>query len=133
MAEAIARAQFEGHDEDLFFGSAGVAAFDGAHPSREAVEALDSIGITLEGRSKALTPEMIKKADLILCMTEAHLATSEQMVEGDDDSLTKIHLLEADGESVPDPIGMGLEAYLTLAAHLQEVIPPRIESLLAPA
>ena len=99
--------------------------------SHEAVQALEKLGIEHEGRSKLLSEEMILGADLVLCMTESHLATARHLVEGDAEAQSRLHLLEPNGDAVPDPIGMGQEAYSVLAGHFREVIPPRIESLLA--
>ncbi|MCP4759972.1 MAG: hypothetical protein GY876_11005 [Planctomycetes bacterium] len=132
MAEGIARAHFDGSKGDFFIGSAGVAAMDGLLTSPEAVAALDRRGIGFTGRSKALTPEMIQKADLVLCMTSSHQAAAAHLAAGDTELLDRIHLLDPDGGGVADPIGQGQEVYDRVAEQLAKLIPPRVESLLAP-
>ncbi len=132
MAEAIARSHFAGDASDLFFGSAGVATMDGLPPTAETVEALHRMGIEHDGRSTAVTPEMLKKADLVLCMTSSHLSTVHLLAGDDIEAIARMHLLDPDG-GIPDPIGMGQATYDEVAARLGRLIPQRVESLLAPA
>ncbi len=130
MAEAIARSKFERQASDLFFGSAGVATMDGLPPTAETAEALRRIGIEHDGRSTSVTPEMLKKADLVLCMTASHLAAAKRLAGDDAAAAGRMHLLDPEG-GIPDPIGMGQKTYDEVAARLQRIIPDRIESLLA--
>jgi protein-tyrosine-phosphatase len=132
MAEAIARSHYAGEAADLFFGSAGVATFDGLPPTAETVEALHRLQIQHDGRSTSVTPDMLKKADLVLCMTASHLATTRKLVADDAESAARMHLLDPDGD-IPDPIGMGQATYDEVAAQFQRIIPARVDALLAPA
>ena len=53
--------------------SAGLAAFDGAPASAEAVEVMRQFGVDLSGhRTRRLTREMVLTADLVLTMTKRH-------------------------------------------------------------
>lgn len=131
MAEAIARTVFKDADPPMFIGSAGIAALDGSPPTKEAMAALGRLGIEHDGRSKALTADMVKKADLVLCMTSNHMDGVQWMLGEDQAEQSKVHLLDATGAAVPDPIGMGQAVYDEVAARFQELIPGRIESLLA--
>jgi protein-tyrosine-phosphatase len=133
MAEGIARAHFDGSDDDFFIASAGIAAMDGAPTSPEAVAALDRRGIAFDGRSKALTLEMIKKADLVLCMTAAHQSAATGLAGEDETLAERIHLLDPSGGDVADPIGQGQAVYDRVAIQLADLIPARVESLLTPA
>ncbi len=132
MAEAIARVHFDGSRDDFFIGSAGVAAMDGFPTSPEAIEALERRGISFSGRSKALTPEMVQKADLVLCMTTSHQSAVEVFAAGDEELLERVHLLDPDGGDVADPIGQGQDVYDHVADQLARLIPSRVESLLSP-
>lgn len=129
MAEAIARAHFDGSGQSIFAGSAGVAAVDGAPPSPETIVALGELGIEHDGRSKPITPEMVSNADLVLCMTQHHVDAVRYMLAGDEDGLAKVHLIDP-GDSVSDPIGQGQPAYNAVAKRFAEIIPARVESLL---
>jgi protein-tyrosine-phosphatase len=131
MAEAIARAHFEGGDPSLFIGSAGIAAMEGAPSSPEALNALQHMGIEHNGRSKQLTPDMIRKADLVLCMTPHHVDAVRSLVGGEESHLAKVHLLDPDGQPIVDPFGLDQSVYTHLASLFAEMIPKRVESLLA--
>ena len=133
MAEGIARRLVEtgavqGVDSGLFVASAGVFAADGVPISPESADALARRGIETDIRSTRLTPEMIRKADLVLGMTQSHVQAARMMV-GEDDSTT-IERVDPDRD-IEDPIGMGQDAYDRVAARLDEVLPGRLHSLLA--
>ncbi|MDG2423386.1 MAG: low molecular weight protein arginine phosphatase [Phycisphaerales bacterium] len=126
MAEAIARSLLD--DSDVFVASAGVAAMDGAPTSPETVRALASMDIEFQGHSTPLSPEMIRKADLILCMTQSHQDHARRLVEGDSELEEKILLLDPEGD-VPDPIGQGQPRYDQLAKYFAKIIPDRVAAL----
>jgi len=130
LAEAIARQwlQSQGRNE-IFVASAGVWAADGMPPTAETVEALRQAGIDQAGRSTALNPEMIRKADIVLCMTQSHLDAVRSLVEGEDID-TRIELVDPDGD-VDDPIGQGQPVYDALVKRLQVLLPKRLTELLA--
>jgi protein-tyrosine-phosphatase len=130
MAEAIAGQYCAGGGDELFFGSAGVAAMNGGASSPETLAALRAIGITFEGRSTRLTTEMVQKADLVLCMTNSHVLAVQSILGPDDPAAARVHLLDPSGEAIADPIGMGQPTYDALAKHFVAVIPPRVETLL---
>lgn len=126
MAEAIARSELDG--SEVFVASAGVAAMDGSPPSQETIRALESMGIDHEGRSTPLSAEMIRKADLVLCMTRSHQDSARDLVSGDPELVERIQLLDPEGD-IPDPIGQGQDRYDEVAARLKAVIPSRVASL----
>ena len=126
MAEAIARSLLD--DSEVFVASAGVAAMDGSPPSLETQRALESMGIDYEGRSTPLSAEMIRKADLVLCMTRSHQASARDLVSDDAAVVERIQLLDPEGD-IPDPIGQGQDRYDDVAARLKAVIPSRVASL----
>ncbi|MHC4948096.1 MAG: arsenate reductase/protein-tyrosine-phosphatase family protein [Planctomycetota bacterium] len=133
MAEAIARREIEagllGDDGEVFVASAGVMAADGEPVSPETIRALETLRIEHEGRAKPLTAEMIRRADIVFCMTSSHreiaLATA-----GDVAGLReRIVRLDPDHD-LPDPIGMGQPAYDEFAARLLKLVPERLREML---
>jgi protein-tyrosine phosphatase len=130
MAEAVTRHWLDRsrRSRDLFVASAGVNAVEGMPVTPETLTALESLGIDHSGSSKPLTAEMVRRADLVLCMTGAHVAAATRLV-GDGQHAAKIHRLDHAGD-LPDPIGMGQAAYDELAHRLQEIIPHRLKEML---
>jgi protein-tyrosine phosphatase len=133
MAEAVARdllesGQVPGHGREVFVASAGLGAWDGSPFSEETLAALRKRGISPDGHSKRLTPEMVRKAALVLGMTRSHVVAARALVGGEEHQ-RKVHLLDPAGD-LDDPIGMGQEAYDDLAHHFAELIPSRISAML---
>ena len=126
MAEGIAADLLA--DTGIFVASAGVAASDGAPPSLETIRTLESMGIEYEGHSKPLSADMIRNADLVLCMTRSHQAAARSLVEGDEDLLKRIQMVDSEGD-IPDPIGQGQSTYDAVARRLKSVIPDHISNL----
>lgn len=135
MAEGIARhllesGAVEGVESGVFVASAGVFAADGIPISPESADALGRRGIESDASSKRLTPEMIQKADLVLGMTSSHVQAARMMSgEGCE---TVIERIDPE-QDIEDPIGMGQDAYDRVAERLDEVLPSRLRSLLAPS
>ncbi len=134
LAEAIARRSIEqgllGAGGDVFVASAGVFAVGGQPPTPEAIAALSALGIEHDGLSKPLRPEMIRNADVVFCMTAAHVEAAESLVACVPQDKAKVLLLEP-GAEIEDPIGMGQKAYDLLAAKFMELIPRRLKETLA--
>ena len=133
MAEAVAQHladQGAFGDGPILAASAGVAAMDGAPPTPEAMIALGRHEIPYDGRSMAVTPEMIRQARLILCMTAAHADVARSLVADDPDALARIHRLDEHADA-DDPIGLGQNAYDELVERFLELIPNRVRELLA--
>lgn len=135
MAEGIAQKL---HDDgalpglgQLFFASAGVQAFDGASTSPETVAVLERLRAPVPEHSKRLTSEMIRKADLVLGMTTAHVARARALVAGEPAMQAKIQPLDPEGD-VDDPIGLGQRAYDELGAYFRALIPTRLVGMLGP-
>lgn len=123
MAEGIASDLLA--DSGVFVASAGVAASDGAPPSRETIRTLESMGIEYEGHSKPLSAEMIRNADLVLCMTRSHRTAACSLIDGEEDLMDRIQLVDPEGD-IPDPIGQGQKTYDAVAQRLKSVIPGRV-------
>jgi len=127
IAEGIARRMLSEHrgvrleqlaDTDLF-ASAGVWAVDGIRATDEAVSAAKMHNADIsKHRSRKLTIELIKSADMILCMTEGHVAAVCALDPG---ASGKVHRLDRSGD-VPDPIGAGSDVYQRTANQIANAI-----------
>ena len=88
--------------------SGGTLGIEGAPASEEAIVAMREIGVDLSGhRSKGLTREQLRNADLALGMTRAHL---EQMAHLDPRGTERQLLLRAfEHGAQPNPAARGLK------------------------
>lgn len=95
--------------------SAGVMTITGLLASQEAIQVMSAEGVDLHRhRSTQLTPELIRKADLILAMSPFHRQTALRMSE---DAKNKTFLLKEFTKSdlknvqIADPMGCTLEVF----------------------
>jgi protein-tyrosine phosphatase len=94
--------------------SAGTAAWDRQPATEHSVEVAREAGADLGGhRSRRVTPELLRSADLVLCMEQAHLNAVRAL--GAESSRTHLlgEWLESGGArlEVSDPFGGSREAY----------------------
>jgi len=131
MAEGLLRNAISGRD-DIEVGSAGVFASKGGCASRETVQILRKRKIKLDDfRSRPVTESLIRSATHVFAMTEGHLAHLEQRFP---DHSSKFYLLREFAptrdkrvlKDVPDPIGMGLDAYEEVAEVIESALPSLI-------
>jgi protein-tyrosine phosphatase len=116
--------------------SAGIAAAAGP-ASGEAIRAAEQHGLDLsDHRATALTPELVRWADLILVMGPSHLHAVEDL--GGEEKVALItSFLEgsAAGQPIEDPFGGDEAAYLYAFRQLEAAIDAvlrRLEPILAP-
>ena len=103
FAEAVARR--EGHVD---VESAGLSAYAGDRPPEDAIVVARELGYDLSShRARPLTEEMLKRSDVVVGMTAAHVAA----VGGGARLLG-----EAD---LDDPIGRGRDAYRRVYAQIE--------------
>lgn len=125
MAEALLTALWkeQGNDTELKALSAGVYALDGMPASEEAIQVMREYGIDIaDHRSKLLTEEILKEADLILTMTESHRkAIVDKFPHYEALVFTINQYIDLDGDVI-DPFGRGLQAYYETAEQLKEVM-----------
>jgi protein-tyrosine-phosphatase len=132
MAEAIAREEVAiaraGHR--LAVSSAGVAVRTvGAPMTPEAIVALGEMGIEVHHRTRALTAETCRSADVIYCMTasqrRAVLAMAPEVAD-------RTFCLDPEGD-IPDPAGQPPAVYRELAGRLRSLVRARLaeQSLLS--
>lgn len=103
--------------------SAGVNAGNGFLPSRNAVLAAAERGYNIsKHRSKVVTEELVKRADLILCMENYQKrVVKDLLLEGNE----KVFLLSGyTGKKleIEDPIGSGLDIYRKLARDIEQYV-----------
>jgi protein-tyrosine-phosphatase len=132
MAEAIARHHVDagllGNSNSIFVASAGLQASDGIHTSRETINTLSEMGIHFDSRSKRLSAQMIRKADLVFCMTASQRAGAMELVADSPEDVAKIVQLDPERD-IEDPVGMGQEAYDALGRQMMILIPHRLKEM----
>lgn len=105
--------------DDIEVMSAGVHAIDGINPTKETIEVMNEEGVDVSGfKSRALTNELIKKADIILVMAGHHI---DDIITRIPAAASKIHLLKQFGTKcetsvcedldIADPIGRDKNFY----------------------
>ena len=127
MAEGLFRDAVKGR-KDYEIASAGVSTGYGQAPSPHSVTALKPLGIDIGWqRSQPLTDDLVAWATHIFAMTQGHLDTILMFFP---EAAEKVFLVRQFDESardenpdVPDPIGMGLDAYLDTRDALQRATP----------
>jgi len=95
-------------------------AFGGGLPaSREAVAAARELGADISAhRSRKVTVDLIRRADVVFCMTGSHVA---EMVRVAPDAAGKIRLLDP-GRDLPDPIGGASDVYRRTAERIDRAL-----------
>jgi protein-tyrosine-phosphatase len=116
MGEAILRSILPADLVDqVVVTSAGTGAGEGSPASEFAVQVATARGVPLEQhRSRPLTPQLIRDADLILGMEPSHVAFAKELAP---DSSKRVHLVSEHGaeggaEGVRDPIGGSPDDYV---------------------
>ena len=127
MAEGLLRKLLAGRT-DVRVVSAGVNAIRGQPASLHTVEVLRRLGIDLtQFRSQPLTDTLVAQATWIFAMTRSHLDTIHLLFP---EAVDKAFLVcEFDPQlaatilDIPDPIGMGLDAYERTRDILNRALP----------
>jgi len=139
MAEALFKNMLK-NEEDNFKNinviSAGTYALEGDNASPLAIEVLKEKNIDIKShRSTALTPELIKEADLILAMTYNHkMAVLHMCPKSKDKVFTLKEYVLNDGEKslisglelggnnydIKDPFGQNIEVYRKSAKEIED-------------
>ena len=124
MAEAIARQLVARTGRDVIVSSAGTSAWDGAPASDGAI--LVGIERHLElgtHRSRALSPEIVAAADVVLVMGEHHLERVNALGgEGKAHLLADFAAGHHTGQAIADPFGGDLDRYRATADELEALI-----------
>ncbi|MBN1826324.1 MAG: low molecular weight protein arginine phosphatase [Candidatus Eisenbacteria bacterium] len=97
--------------------SAGTGALPGEPPSPEARRAAEEGGVDIDGtRSRRLTADLVRRADLIVVMARHHRRTVLDLDPEADVKTVLLHDLDAEGgkrslRDVSDPFGSTLDVY----------------------
>ena len=124
MAEGLFREMVKGMG-GIEVSSAGMAAGDGERPSGDAVAAMGQLGIAIgKGRSRLLTEEILEEATDVFVMTRGHLEVVTRYFPWAAEKTFLLREFEVEeggdgGEDVPDPIGMGMRAYVECREAIQ--------------
>ena len=121
----------------IYVMSAGVSAVNGMSATFETRSVLRNIGLDISGhRSAHLTEDMIRHAELLLVMEEAH---RNDIIRRVPEAASKVFLLRAFGLESPgtaemdstilDPIGKPLEVYETCLATIREAVERVVQHL----
>ena len=113
--------------KDVEVVSAGVLAAEGHKATAEAVEAAGRLGADISAhRSQRLTGEMIRLADLVLCMKDSHVENVLKLVPS---AAAKTSRLDPRGD-IEDPLGAGAEFYHTTARRIRQALRPHLRKAL---
>ncbi len=126
MAEGFFRHAVRGRGEFRIL-SAGLGALDGQPPSPYSVQAMKEIGMDISGqRSRALTADLVRSADLILGMTHGHVDTVQLLYP---QVAEKTFLLREFDETlkpyekdISDPIGSSYHVYVDCRDQIEQGI-----------
>jgi glycine hydroxymethyltransferase len=126
MAEALFRRAVKGRGEFRVF-SAGIGAMDGQPPTPHSVRAMRELGVDISGqRSRVLTAELVRSADLILGMTHSHADTVALLYPPAAEKTFLLRefdeTLESYEKDISDPIGSPYEIYVDCRDQIEQGI-----------
>lgn len=130
MAEAIIRKRlYELGKDSINVRSAGVRALSGLPPSDETIKVIKEEGVDVSDfRTKNVTTDMIREADLILTMEAMH---KDEILSLVPEAKSKTYLLKeyknpskinSGGFNVRDPIGKPIEEYRIIRDEIKNEI-----------
>jgi protein-tyrosine-phosphatase len=134
MAEALLRKAVEGIP-GIKISSAGVGAMPGQSASRETISILEAKKAPLQDfQSRQVDEHLLSSSDLVIAMTKSHAAIVREYFPERADSVSLLcDFIDEDeglvGADVPDPIGMGIEAYQEVAEVIELALPGIINKL----
>lgn len=124
MSEALFRqmVQRENKEKRIITISAGLAVWGDAPASKQAIEVMRRQGIDLSAhRSRALTPELVRAADIVLTMTKSHKQAVLAMVpEAKEKVFTISEFTGEESDDIADPYGATEEAYQQCADEIHQ-------------
>jgi L-threonylcarbamoyladenylate synthase len=136
---------YRGLDAAYAVASAGTVAVDGLGASFEACQAASERGLDLSGhRSRFVTGDLLARAKLVLTMTRRHRRTLLDLHPGAVDRVFTLKGYAAGAgtsgaigslpsagsvEDIPDPIGLGIEAYRRVVAEIERGAAAVVERL----
>jgi glycine hydroxymethyltransferase len=126
MAEALFRHAMRGRGEFRIF-SAGLGAVDGQPPTPHSVRAMGELGVDISAqRSRMLTADLVRQADIILGMTHSHVDTIALLypVAAEKTFLLREfdETLETYEKDIGDPIGSAYGVYVDCRDQIEQGI-----------
>ena len=104
--------------------SAGVFAAPGMPATQEAVQAAAAQGVDISAhRSRPLTAELIRRADVVFCMTGVHADQARQLAPDQADKILPLWT----GGDILDPVGGGAEIYYRTAELIEQALRARAD------
>ena len=134
MAEALLR-KAVGGIPGIKISSAGVGAMPGQSASRDTISILEAKKAPLQDfQSRQVDEHLLSSSDLVIAMTKSHAAIVREYFPERADSVSLLcDFIDEDeglvGADVPDPIGMGIEAYQEVAEVIELALPGIINKL----
>ena len=111
---------------DVHVASAGGAVTSvGSRMTDEAIVALGELGVEVQHKTRPLTAELCREADVIYCMTAAQREAVVQMAP---DLADTTFCLDPDSD-IPDPLGQPLGVYREFADDLRRLVRRRLDEL----
>ncbi|RMG36310.1 MAG: low molecular weight protein arginine phosphatase [Planctomycetota bacterium] len=115
-------------DHGFTVASAGLAAYQGAPASPEAVSLAAEYGCDLSAHtSQPLTADLLQQADYLFTMTGRH---AEFILSEHPEFAAKVRTLDAAGQDITDPIGAGPAEYRRCAEQIRRALAPLADMLL---
>jgi len=114
MAEAYLKKRVKEENLEIEMKSAGTLGYEGLSPTKEVLILLEEKKIDCNGyHSKALIPEAMEWADLILVMEPKHRESIKSAVPGAEKKTKYLREFDetTDEIEIPDPIGRPLDIY----------------------
>jgi RpiB/LacA/LacB family sugar-phosphate isomerase len=126
MAEGLFRHATRGREEYRAL-SAGLGAMDGQPPSAHSVTAMKELGIDISRqRSRMLTADLVKQADLILGMTHSHVDTVTLLYPHAAEKTFLLRefddTLDTFEKDISDPIGGSYDVYVNCRDQIEQGI-----------
>src|SRR5450432_3964778 len=126
MAEALFRHAVRGRGEFRVV-SAGIGAVDGQPPTPHSVRAMHELGVDISNqRSRMLTAELVRSADLILGMTHSHVDTVALLFPPVAEKTFLLRefdeTLEPYEKDISDPIGSSYDVYVDCRDQIEQGI-----------
>ena len=107
--------------------SAGTATAGGGRASKSAMAAAKDAGLDISGHcSQRLTADLLRTADRVYAMDAHHAAAARDLCP---DAAERIELLDPDGGTVEDPIGLPLGPFRKIVQRVRQCVERRVEEL----
>ncbi len=132
MAEGILKKMLGG-DDSVEVLSGGLMAHEGERVSEDAVEVLAAMNIDISSHTaKNINGDVVRDADLILTMTQAHkdMICAVYGPDAAKKTYTICEYAHFDGE-IADPFGLGIKVYRHCAEELEGALEKALERIRA--